>query len=155
VDFMTADFRILTARGDLRAGGRDSYLLPRIPLLIGAWSAKLPDIASAARRDALVQIHLVTLLVLTSSAQVRKEPRPIPAPPLASNVVHVQFATNGGVHTLSLVEPAPPTSADEEGEQPPSPLAGVPRPFNLKTMVVERENFDRWLFAGERTEGER
>jgi hypothetical protein len=102
-----------------------------------------------------VQIHLVTLLVLTFSAQVKKEPRPIPAPPLASNVVHVRFATNGGVHTISLVQPAPPTPADEEGEQPPLPLAALPMRFNLNTMVVERENFDRWLFADERTEGER
>jgi hypothetical protein len=63
---MTADCRILTARCELRVSeivrrsdcGRDSYLLARNPLLIGSWSAKLPNIASAARRDA--QEHKLT-----------------------------------------------------------------------------------------------
>lgn len=100
-----------------------------------------------------MQIHLVTLLVLTFSAQAKKDPRPIPAPPLASDVVLSRFAPNSGVHTVSLVHPAPPTPADEEGEQPPLPLASLPGRLNM--MVVERENFDRWLFANEHTEGER
>jgi hypothetical protein len=125
-------------------------------LLIGSWSAKLPDIASAARRDAVVQIHLVTLLVLTTSAQAKEERRPIFVPPPASQIVNmrVKTAANAGFRSISLLLPAPPAFADEEGEQLPAPPVPIPMRLDLDTMTVERANFDRWLFADEQSESE-
>jgi hypothetical protein len=123
-------------------------------LLIGSKTAKLHDIASEARRDAVVQIHFVTLLVLTSLGQVKKEWKPAQAPPPATQTINVGVRVAGPaeIRTISLAQPAPPALADEEVEQPPLPRA--PRPMRLNSMVVERENFDRWLFLDERSESD-
>jgi hypothetical protein len=52
--------------------------------------------------------------------------------------------------------PAPPAPADKDDDRKPAGQA-LPPPirFNMMTAVVERQNFDRWLFADERSKGAR
>ena len=139
----------VVAQGRVAPGDR----IQRIPLLIGSWSAKLPDIASGARRDAVVQIHLVRLVVLTCLGQVNEERRPIPAPRPASLVIAVRGWDGGKAETrrISLIASDPLPRADEEGEPPPTQ---VPIRLNLNSMVVERENFDHWLFSDDRSDSQ-
>src|SRR5271166_2998848 len=101
-----------------------------------------------------MQIKLFTVLILTSLVQVKKERRPIPPPPPAGGVVNVGVRIRATAETrfISIAPPAPPAVADEDGAQ--EPAQPVMR-LNLRTAVVQRENFDRWLFADERSESER
>jgi hypothetical protein len=75
-------------------------------LLIGSKTAKLHDIASGATRDAVVQIHFVTLLVLTSLGQVKKEWKPVLAPPLATQTINVgvRVAGHAEIRTILLAQ---------------------------------------------------
>jgi hypothetical protein len=70
-----------------------------------------------------MQIQLVAMLILTSSAQVRGDQRPIPEPPRAQHVTTIHLMTRGQSHELTLEMPA-----------------------------LGRGNFDRWLFAREPSE---
>jgi hypothetical protein len=101
-----------------------------------------------------MQIKLFAVLILTSLAQVKKERRPIPPPPPAARVVNVgvRIRDTAEIRSISIAPPAPPAMADEDGEQ--EPAQPVMR-LNLRTAVLQRENFDRWLFADERSESER
>jgi hypothetical protein len=98
-----------------------------------------------------MQSQLLALLIVTFLAQVKNEARPIPAPAPRSRVIHVGVRVGGNAEsrTISIVMPAPPALADDDDEQ--KPVQPVMR-FNLNTAVVERENFDRWLFADGRSE---
>jgi hypothetical protein len=94
--------------------------------------------------------QLLTMLLLASLAQEKRERRPIPAPPARGQVVNVRvwIAGNRGNGQITLSMPAP---ADEDDE-PPAPHN---IPFNILTSVVDPENFDRWLFADDQSEADR
>ena len=95
--------------------------------------------------------QLLTMLFLASLAQEKEEPRAIPAPPARGQVVNVRvrIAANREIRQITLSMPAPAVEDEEE------PLARRDMRFNVKTAVVDPENFDRWLFADEQSEADR
>jgi hypothetical protein len=93
---------------------------------------------------------LLAMMVLTGLAQGRAaEGQPPPDPPGQTIVVGVSVM-RGGVrnpHRVSITIPDPPAPADQDEDQdqpPPQPI----RRINLNNAVVNRENFDLWLFEG-------
>jgi hypothetical protein len=98
--------------------------------------------------------RLLVILVLTNWAQVRGDEKPLPDPPGRTVVVGISVM-NGRVREvrqLTIIIPAPPAPANEDDEPR---LARPVGPINLNTAVVERENFDRWLFTNEPSEAAR
>lgn len=98
-----------------------------------------------------MQSQLFALVILTALFQVKREWKPVLAPQPQGTVVAVRGWIGGKAQTrrISVVMPAPPAPDDDGDEQ--QPAQPVMR-FNLNTAVVERENFDRWLFADQRSE---
>jgi hypothetical protein len=98
-----------------------------------------------------MQIPLLAMLMLTSSGQVRGDARPLPEPRRDRQVVGVRVMLGGNpqVRRITIAMPAPPVAEDEDDEQP---LARPVMRVNIQTAVLERENFDNWLFADESTE---
>ena len=88
-----------------------------------------------------MNIATLTMLVLSSCAQVGQDQRRIPDPP----VMRINIGVKVGplVRHMTLSWPPPPALAEEDDVQP----APVGIGFRLETAVVERENFDRWLFG--------
>jgi len=97
--------------------------------------------------------QFLTFLFLASLAQEQNKRAPMPVQPDGVQVVNVLVGERIGqkreVRQLTLSMPAPP---DEDDERPAAPRN---IPFNILTSVVEPENFDRWLFAEDRTEVDR
>ncbi len=93
-----------------------------------------------------MQTQLVMMLILTSTAQLRADERPRPEPPLVLPVTTIHVRTAGETHELTLEMPAP----DDEGDDPP-PAQPVGR-FNWNMAMLDRDNFDRWLFPHEQSE---
>jgi hypothetical protein len=96
-----------------------------------------------------MQIQLVAMLILTSSAQVRGDQRPIPEPPRAQHVTTIHLMTRGQSHELTLEMPAQAAPAGDDDDQLP---ARPVMPVDLRTAALGRGNFDRWLFAREPSE---
>ena len=98
-----------------------------------------------------MQGRLVAMLLLASWAQQREDQRPLPMAAREFRVVRVmvgdhRIGENRQIREITLEIPAPPAAADEDDEPPlPQPV----RPLNINTAVVERGNFDRWLFGEE------
>jgi hypothetical protein len=88
-----------------------------------------------------MQSQLVAMLILTSSTQIRGDERPQPEPPPVRPVTVIRFraAAGGEAHELTLEMP---TQAGEDDDQPPA----RPVIFDLNNAMLERKNFDRWLF---------
>jgi hypothetical protein len=99
-----------------------------------------------------MQNQLFAMLILASWVQEKRDDRPLLDPPGRSIVVSVGVVAGGNrqVRQITLAMPAP-SAPDEEGDDH-RPAQPVMRPINLNTAVVERENFDRWLFPDERSE---
>jgi hypothetical protein len=95
---------------------------------------------------AAMQSQLVAMLILTSSTQIRGDERPQPKPPPARLVtaIHLRGAA-GETHELTLEFPA---QAGDDDDQPPA----RPVMLDLNNAMLERENFDRWLFPHELSE---
>jgi hypothetical protein len=98
--------------------------------------------------------QLVVMLVVTSLAEERGGARPLRVPPDRSTVVTilVRAPSDGRPRQITLTMPAPPAPADEDDDHPPARLV---QPFNVNAAMLERDNFDRWLFADERSDVER
>ncbi len=96
-----------------------------------------------------MQTQLVMMLILASTAQLKADDRPRPEPPRVWPVTTIHFRTAGETHALTLEMP-PPAAADAEDDDPP-PAQPVGR-FNLNTAMLDRDNFDRWLFPRELSE---
>ena len=99
-----------------------------------------------------MRTRFLAMLILTSWAQLRGAQRMLPEPPRGGPLVGVNL-TRGGqpqMFLISIEMPAPPDE-DDDDHRPPRPIMRL----DLKTAVLERENFDRFLFADERSEGER
>src|SRR5690242_11968275 len=95
---------------------------------------------------AAMNTGLLAMLVLTSWVQEKKEWRPIPAAPARSRVINIGVRIGGNVEIrqITVSIPAPPAPADEDDEhQPARPVGRI----EINSVVVERENFDRWLFG--------
>jgi hypothetical protein len=89
---------------------------------------------------------LLAMMVLTGLAQGRAaEGQPPPDPPGRTIVIGVFRGGARNPHrvTLTIPNPTAPVDQDEgEDQPPPQPI----RRINLNTAVVNRENFDGWLF---------
>jgi hypothetical protein len=101
--------------------------------------------------------QLIALLLLASWAQQGGDRRPLPEAPRDRRVVRVMVGDNRlrgqrRVREIILAAPGPAAPAGEDDDQqPPQPVVHL----NIMAMVVERENFDRWLFDDGRPEEER
>jgi hypothetical protein len=97
--------------------------------------------------------HLFAMLILASWAQVKGDERAVRQPPARGAVVNVMVGgDNQRLQQITVSMPAPPAPASEDDDEPPAPPI---RRININAAVVDRENFDRWLFADERTQKER
>jgi hypothetical protein len=106
------------------------------------------------RSQAIMDPRLFAMLILVSWTQQEGGDRPRPRPRADVHVFHVRVMVGGErqARQLTLAMPAPSAPADEDDDrQPAQPI----QHFNIGTAVVEPENFDRWLFADERSEEER
>ena len=95
-----------------------------------------------------MQIPLFAMLVLAAWAQGQVNERRLPERPArpVAFTIGVGGVNNGRGHTVTLTMPEQSAAADDNDDQPPErPVV----PLNLNEAVVERENFDRWLFAKE------
>ncbi len=94
---------------------------------------------------------LLLMLILTAWDQPRGDRRPLPRAPAGSISVRVTVRVGGErpMRTITVERPVP----DDEGDDPP-PVRPA-RHLDLNSMVVERENFDRWVFVDGRSEEER
>lgn len=93
---------------------------------------------------------LFAMLILTSCAQVDGGQRPLRKPPRDKGTVSV-VVMNGGnreIRRITFSLPAPPAPDDEDDEQRPV----QPVKLDVKTAMIEPENFDRWLFEDEVSE---
>jgi hypothetical protein len=89
--------------------------------------------------------EFVAILILASPNQVRGDARPRLEPPrLRGPAIHVM--TQGEPRALTLEIPSQAASDEENDDQVPA--QPVMR-FNLNTAVLERDNFDRWLFPND------
>ena len=87
-----------------------------------------------------MQYPLFAVLALASSAQVNGDVRPLPEAPRV-RYAHVILA--GDTRQIWLEVPAQSAPADEDDRRPP---VRPPRHADITTLVLGRENFDRWLF---------
>jgi hypothetical protein len=96
-----------------------------------------------------MQCQLVVMLILTSSTQVRGDDRARPEPQLARQLtgIHIQIA--GKTRELTLEMPAQAAQAGDDEDPPP---AQPVMPLHIRMLVLDRDNFDRWLFAHEQSE---
>jgi hypothetical protein len=98
--------------------------------------------------------RLFAMLMFVSGTQQGGGDRPPPGPRADVQVFHigVMVGDERQVRQLTLAMPAPSAPVDEDDDRRPAqPI----RRFNIRTAVVQRENFDRWLFADERSDEER
>ena len=91
--------------------------------------------------------------LLLASASLAQERVAFPAPPDGMRSVGVGVMINGRQEVRQLTyslrsDPEP----NDEDVAPPD--AQPPARLNINDMVIERENFDRWLFADGRSEEE-
>jgi hypothetical protein len=93
-----------------------------------------------------MQSHLLAMVLLTSS-QVRGVERPQPAPPPVRHIaaIHVRMGAEDRAVTLEMSAQA--AQGGEEDDQPPA-LPVMP----IRLTALEKDNFDRWLFAREPSE---
>ena len=94
---------------------------------------------------------LMTMLVLVAWTRLGDE-EAAPAPPAPRPVMIVSLKVGRDRREVSVSWPVPPPQADPDDD------ATDPRPrgpLNLNTASVEPENFDRWLFADDRSARER
>lgn len=98
-----------------------------------------------------MQGPLLAMLILTAWDQPRQGQRPFPEPPADSISVRVmvRIGQERQIRAITVERPVP----DDEGDDPP-PVRPAMR-LNLNTAVVDRENFDRWVFVDGRSEPER
>jgi hypothetical protein len=98
-----------------------------------------------------MQGPLLAMLILTAWDQARGDRRPFPEPPADSISVRVmvRIGQERQVRAITVERPVP----DDQGDDP-LPLRPARR-LDLSTAVVERENFDRWVFVDGRSEPER
>ncbi len=103
-----------------------------------------------------MQIPLLAMLMLTSWAQVRGNERAFPEPPRDRHVfsINVMMGARRKVRQITVAMPAPPAAADEDEDDDQRPARPVMR-LDIRTAVLERENFDVWMFADEPTESAR
>jgi hypothetical protein len=87
-----------------------------------------------------MQYPLFAVLALASSAQVNGDVRPLPEAPRV-RYAHVILA--GDTRQIWLEVPTQSAPADEDDRRPP---VRPPRHADITTLVLGRENFDRWLF---------
>jgi hypothetical protein len=93
-----------------------------------------------------MQTQIVAILILTSLPQLRGDERPRPEPPRVWPVTTLHFRTGDEMHELTIEMPPP---ADPGDDPPPARAVMI---FNLNTAMLDRDNFDRWLFPRELSE---
>jgi hypothetical protein len=98
-----------------------------------------------------MQCSLFAMLLLTSLAQGRGDQRLPPEAPSTMLVVDVGMMPIGRPEMITLEMPARLAPPDDAIPQP----VRRPRGVDFRAMVVARENFDRWLFADERSQEDR
>ena len=111
-----------------------------------------------------MQTQLLAMLILASWVQERGDARRRPEPAGRRVTVNVRVAAGyREIRQVTVTIPAPPAPADED-DPPPKPVRRLnindlpPQPvrrLNIKDAVVDRENFDRWLFEAEPAEESR
>jgi hypothetical protein len=86
----------------------------------------------------------VAMLILAPPSRAQ-DAGPFPEPPEGARFVSVGVSTEGRqqIRKITYTEPSKSAPADEDSEPPPA----QPVHLNLQAMELERENFDRWLFA--------
>ena len=86
----------------------------------------------------------VAMLILAPPTWAQ-EAGPFPEPPEGGRFVSVGVSIDGRqqIRKITYTEPSKSAPPDEDGEPPPA----QPVRLNLQAMELERENFDRWLFA--------
>jgi hypothetical protein len=88
---------------------------------------------------------LCTMLILTACGQDDgAERQPPELHRVRNDITLVTYQLGGDPQPITLEMPGQPAAADIEGA--PQPVR-PPRGFNIRRMVLVRENFDRWLFA--------
>jgi hypothetical protein len=93
--------------------------------------------------------HLLAMLILTSWTQERAGEGPLPAPPRVRHAATIGLMVDGNGRRITLEMPVQPTEdAEADDHLPAQPVMRI----NIKTAVLERENFDRWLFNGGQSE---
>jgi hypothetical protein len=98
--------------------------------------------------------RLFAMLMFVSWTQQGGGDRPRPEPRADVRIFHLRVRVGDELQDrqLALAMPAPSAPVDEDDDrQHAQPIGG----FNIRTAVVERENFDRWLFADGRCGEER
>jgi hypothetical protein len=85
---------------------------------------------------------VVAMLVLASWAQVGGQRRARLEPPRDRVTVRVATGRGQRPRSITVERDDPLAPVDEDEDAPPPPV----RHFNINTAVVERENFDAWLF---------
>ncbi len=111
-----------------------------------------------------MQTQLLAMLILASWVQERGDARRRPEPAGRRVTVNVRVAAGyREIRQVTVTIPAPPAPADED-DPPPQPVRRLnindlpPQPvrrLNINDAVVDRENFDRWLFEAEPAEESR
>jgi hypothetical protein len=98
-----------------------------------------------------MQSPLLVMLILSAWDQARGDRRPLPEAPAGSIAVRVTVwvGRERRMRTITVERPG----QNDEGDDPP-PVRPV-MPLDINSAVVERENFDRWLFVDGRSEEER
>jgi hypothetical protein len=91
---------------------------------------------------------LLAMMVLTGLSQGRAEGQPPPDPPGQTLIVGVSVMRGNvrRVQHVAITIPAPPAPVDQD-EDEDRPLPRNIGRINLNSAVVDRDNFDRWLFG--------
>jgi hypothetical protein len=93
-----------------------------------------------------MRYQLFAMLVLTFWAQVKRDLRPLPPePPRVRWGADIRIVIDGALRDITLERAARPAPADEDDD--PRPARLVVMPLDLNSAVMDRDNFDRWLFA--------